>query len=66
MKYKVDTRELFTDNGLFVKKMQCQISQRFENILFASKQDCKKNNKFNLAIPHLRILLDKNHGVFFY
>ena len=25
MKYKIETKELYTDKGVFVKKMQCQI-----------------------------------------
>ena len=41
MKYKVDTRELFTDNGLFVKKMQCQISVDWD-IMIPSKNEMER------------------------
>jgi hypothetical protein len=32
MKYKVDTKELYTDNGVFVKKMQCSNDVEWENM----------------------------------
>ena len=41
MKYKVDTSELFTDNGLFVKKMQCQISVDWD-IMMPGKNEMER------------------------
>ena len=41
MKYKVDTSELYTDNGLFVKKMQCQISVDWD-IMMPGKNEMER------------------------
>ena len=32
MKYKIDTKELYTDNGTFLKKMQCPIGVDWGNL----------------------------------
>jgi hypothetical protein len=32
MKYNADTKELYTDNDVFVKKMQCLIGVDWENM----------------------------------
>lgn len=32
MKYKIDTKQLYTDNGVYVKKMQCPIGVDWENM----------------------------------
>jgi hypothetical protein len=42
MQYKVDTKELFTDKGEFVKKMQCPIDVEWEDII-PVKNDIERN-----------------------
>jgi hypothetical protein len=41
MKYNPDTKELFTDNGILLKKMQCPINVDWESMQ-AGKNDLEK------------------------
>lgn len=56
MKYNIDTKELYTDNGLLVKKMQCPISVDW-GTMEPGKNDleriCNLCNKSVLDIEHL-------------
>ena len=56
MKYKIDTKELYTDNGVFVKKMQCPIGVNWENMK-PGKSDlervCSHCNKSILNVEFL-------------
>lgn len=56
MQYKVDTKELYTDKGEFVKKMQCPRDVEWGNIT-TGKNDIERNcihcNKSVLNIEFL-------------
>ncbi len=56
MQYKVDTKELYTDKGEFVKKMQCPRDVEWGNIM-PGKNDIERNcihcNKSVLNIEFL-------------
>jgi len=56
MKYKTDTKELYTDNGLLVKKMSCPKVVYWENMM-PGKNDieriCSYCNKSVLNVDFL-------------
>jgi hypothetical protein len=56
MKYCPNTKELFTDNGVFVKKMQCTEPVDWENMGPGNndlERNCHYCNKAVLDIDHL-------------
>ncbi len=56
MKYKVETKELFTDQGILLKKMQCPVEVKWEEMQ-PGKNDlekiCTQCNKMVLDIDTL-------------
>lgn len=56
MKYKIDTKELYTDEGVFVKKMQCKTGIDWEK-MESGKNDleriCSHCNKSVLDVEFL-------------
>ncbi len=58
MKYKVETSELFTDNGLFVKKMQCEISVDWESMLPGQNDIERICNHCNKSVLNTEFLSD--------
>ena len=57
MKYKVDTKELFTDDGVLIKKMQCSIRVDWDK-MEPGKNDleriCSHCNKAVMNIEYLK------------
>ncbi len=56
MKYKIDTKELYTDKGVFVKKMQCQIGVDWDKMELGNndlERICSHCNKSVLDVEFL-------------
>lgn len=56
MKYKIETKELYTDKGVSVKKMQCQIGVDWEKMELGNndlERICSHCNKSVLDVEFL-------------
>ena len=59
MKYKNDTKELYTDNGLFVKKMQCPRVVDWENMMPGKNEIERICNQCNKSVLNTEFLSDE-------
>jgi hypothetical protein len=57
MKYKVDTKEFFTDDGVLIKKMQCSIEVDWDKMEHGKndlERICSHCNKAVMNIEYLK------------
>ncbi len=58
MKYKIDTKELYTDNGVFVKKMHCPREVDWDNIQPGKNDLERRCNHCNKSVLNADFLSD--------